>query len=241
VQSYLSVVKHLIEKIEQTQRPVIQRLAGRIADSIAEGGVLHIFGSGHSHMIAEDTFHRAGGLACINAMLEESLMEINVGRATTLERLSGYGELLLSGYSLKPGEVIVVISNSGINAVPIEIALECKKRGLYVVALTNMDHTLKVESRHSGKKRLYEVVDEVLDNCGVVGDATIQLEGLPHKVGPTSTISGIIIIQDLINEIIIDLLQRGITPPVFISANCDGGDEQNRSLEERYRKRVRYL
>lgn len=239
---YIQIVKDLIARIEETQIPAIERVAKKISDSIAEGGVLHIFGSGHSHMIAEETFHRAGGLACINAMLEESLMEINAGgRATLLERLTGYGEVLLSGYDLRPGEVIIVISNSGMNAVPIEIAMECKQRGLFVVALTNLDHSHKVESRHPSGRKLYEVADDVLDNCSVYGDAEQQLDGFEQRIGPTSSVGGITVIQALISAICEELLSRGHVPPVFISSNRQGGDEHNQRLVNQYKDRVRYL
>lgn len=239
---YIQIVKNLIARIEETQIPAIERVAKKISDSIAEGGVLHIFGSGHSHMIAEETFHRAGGLACINAMLEESLMEINAGgRATLLERLPGYAEVLLSGYDLRPGEVIIVISNSGMNAVPIEVAMECKRRGLFVVALTNLEHSRSVQSRHASGKKLYEVADEILDNCSVYGDAEQHIDGLEQKIGPTSSLGGIAVIQTLVSAICAELLSRGQVPPVFISSNRPGGDDHNVRLEEKYRNRVRYL
>jgi len=97
-------------------------------------------------MVAEDAFHRAGWLACVNAMLEESLMELNFGRATHLERLPGYGEVLVAGYDLRPGEFIVVISNSGVNPVPIDVAMAAKQKGLYVVVTASLAHTKSVES-----------------------------------------------------------------------------------------------
>lgn len=177
----------------------------------------------------------------MNAMLEESLMETNVSRASMLERLSGYAEVILEGYDLLPGEVIVVISNSGINAVPIEVALECKKRGLHFVALTNMEHSQRMESRHSSGMKLFEVADDVLDNCGVYGDAGLTISGLAQKIGPRSTVSGTIIIQILTTIIVEQLLKRNVEPPVFISANASGGDKHNEQLVERYKNRIRYL
>src|SRR5699024_2465098 len=109
----------------------------------------------------------------INAMLEESLMELNFGRPTLLERLEGYGDILLSGYTMYPGEVIIVISNSGINPVPIDIAMRAKQKGLFVVALTNKKHSESVYTRHSNGKRLLDIADEVLDNCCDYGDTTL--------------------------------------------------------------------
>lgn len=241
VDEYVKQIEAQVKKIHRTQKDHIQEIAVKIADSIEQGGILHVFGSGHSHMIAEDVFHRAGGLACVNAMLEPSLMELNVGRATLLERLSGYAQVLLNGYDLLPGEVIVVVSNSGINAVPIEIAMECKQRGMFVVALTNMDHSLQTSSRHPSGKRLFEVCDMVLDNCGVYGDATIRYLDHPQQIGPTSTIGGILIIQSLTVAIVEELVRRSYDPPVLLSANRDGGDGHNSQLIARYKERIRYL
>lgn len=238
---YLAVVRQMIDKLENTQSPAIRKVAARAAESIAQGGVLHVFGSGHSHMIAEDAFNRAGGLACVNAMLEPSLMEINVGRTTMLERLPGYADILLSTYDLRPGDVIVVVSNSGINAVPIEVALTCKQRGLFVVALTSVNHSQHMASRHTSGQRLMEIADEVLDNGGVYGDAAIELDGLPQKTGATSTIMGVTIIQLLTVAVMEELLRRGIEPPVLISANGTGGEEHNRRVTECYKHRVKYL
>nr|WP_240548359.1 SIS domain-containing protein [Paenibacillus lignilyticus] len=238
---YIRVVQEQLDYILETQRGKITEIAGKIAESIAAGGIMHVFGSGHSHMIAEDVFHRAGGLACVNAMLEPSLMELNIGRATLLERLPGYAEVLLTGYDLRPGEVIVVVSNSGINAVPIEVALACKQRGLYVVALTNMDHSMKTTSRHESGMKLHEVADIVLDNCGVYGDAVLSYDDGGQKMGATSTIGGIALIQALTVAIVEVLQTSGYKPPVLISANRDGGDGHNQKLIDRYRSRIRYL
>ncbi len=238
---YFKEVHTQVEKIYTEQKEVIQEVSRKIADSVEKGGILHVFGSGHSHMIAEDVFFRAGGLVCVNAMLEESLMELNVGRSTVLERLSGYARVLLTGYDLRAGEVIVIVSNSGINAVPIELALECKNKGLYVVALTNMAHSLKATSRYSSGKRLFEAADVVLDNCGVYGDATISYDDSGCKVGPTSTMGGIFIIQALMVTVVEELVNKGIVPPVLVSANRDGGDGHNRELVSRYKERIRYL
>ncbi|MCD9023227.1 sugar isomerase domain-containing protein [Cohnella silvisoli] len=239
IDQYLQKIAALTEAIGATQSETIRRVASLIADSVEKGGVLHVFGSGHSHMIAEDVFHRAGGLACVNAMLEPSLMELNVGRATELERLSGYAKVLLSGYDLRAGEVIVVISNSGINAVPIEVALECRERGLHVIALTNMDHSRQAASRHHSGVKLFEVADLVLDNCGVYGDAVLQLEH-SQQFGPTSTIGGLIVMQSVAAAVVDELIKRKMDPPIFLSANREGGDEHNGELFSRYKDRVRY-
>lgn len=241
IDDYLEALEKQLNKVCLSQKGTIKKAAQTISKSIVNDGVLHVFGSGHSHMIAEDVFHRAGGLICVNAMLEESLMEINIGRTTQLERLTGYANVLLTGYDLRAGEVIIIVSNSGINAVPIEMAMECKRRGLYVIALTNMDHSSKAISRHTSGKKLYEIADLVLDNCGVYGDAILSYDRSSTKVGPTSTIGGIIVIQTLMIAIVEELLEKEYPPPVLVSANTEGGDMHNKELIARYYNRIKYL
>lgn len=240
-EQYMACIRATLETIERTQQETILRVAQRAAVSISQGGVLHLFGSGHSHMVAEDAFNRAGGLVCVNAMLEPSLMELNVGRATKLERLSGYAEVLLSGYDLREGETVIIISNSGINAVPIEFALACKARGLHVVAITSLKHSQREHPRHASGKRLYEVVDETIDNCGVPGDAMLEHEALEQRFGPSSTLAGIAIVQGLSVAIIEQLLAMGAKPPIYQSANTAGGDSHNSGLIGQYKGRIRYL
>lgn len=241
IETYLEEISRITKGIEPNQRETIQRAAILIADSIENNGVLHVFGSGHSHMIAEDLFYRAGGLICVNAMLEPSLMEINSGRTTELERLSGYANVLLRGYDLRAGEIIIVVSNSGINAVPIEMAMECQKRGLFVLALTNLDHTSNSTSRHASGKKLHEIADLVLDNGGKYGDAVLSYDGSEKRIGPTSTIGGLIVAQTLIVAVVEELLARGVTPPILESANIEGDRNHNKAMVARYHDRIRYL
>lgn len=239
--SYAKLVSSLVERIQDTQMDTIKRLATTIADSIEKGGVLHVFGSGHSHMVAEDVFFRAGGLACVNAMLEFPLMELNVGRATRMERLHGYGDVILSGYHMEPGEVVIVVSNSGINAVPIEVAAACKAKGLTVAAITSRQHSEAVASRHRDGLKLTDIADIIIDNCSAAGDAALQLDRPePIKYGPTSTISGILIIQMIVAETVTILANRDVVPPLFTSAN-QPGSEGNETLMRSYQERVRYF
>lgn len=135
----------------------------------------------------------------------------------------------------------MVISNSGINPVPVEVALEGKARGLTVIALTSVAHSRSVPPRHAAGKRLFEVADILLDNCGEPGDAAVQYEGLPARVGPTSLLTGAYIINSLVCAVVELFLTKGLPPPIYQSANVPGGDEHNRALEEKYRGRIRGL
>ncbi len=161
---YLVNVQELVKTIQETQMDAIQTAAEWITESLEAGGVFHAFGSGHSHIIAIEAHHRAGGLV--------PMQPINDPAEGKAERLEGYAAILLNQYDVREGEVLLISSNSGINAVPIEMALEAKARGLKVVAITSMAHTQAGSARHSSGKKLYQVADLVIDNCGIMGDAS---------------------------------------------------------------------
>lgn len=228
-QNYLGRVQSILDDIGKTQLEAISRAADVAAAAIAGGGRLHLFGTGHSHVIAEEAFYRAGGLAAVNAILEPALM-LHEGpfKSTAMERLEGYAEIILDHSAVKAGDVLMIISNSGRNAVPVEMALTAKARGIPVIVLTSLAHSRSVPSRHSSGKHLFEVGDVVIDNCGVPGDAVLRADGSAARICPTSTVTGAAIINMLEAEVVARLCAMGIEPPVFLSANIDGGDEFDR-------------
>lgn len=230
---YYEHVSDVLGRIASTQQEPIQQAARAIADHIAGGGILYLLGSGHSIAVAMEAYHRAGGLAPVDVIHDPTF-----GRA---ERLEGYAERLLKDYSIQPGGVVVIISNSGRNALPIEVALWCKERGVTTVAITSLAHSKSATSRHGSGKRLFEIADIVIDNCGVPGDAILEIDGLPGKAIPTSGIAGMFIIDSVMAQTIENLAKLGETPPVFISANVDGGDEHNEKLYAKYWDRIRGL
>lgn len=221
----------------KTQEPQIEKAAEWIKASIEADGVLHIFGSGHSHMIAEELFYRAGGLAPVNAILDVNLTMHGGGspsRGTNLERLEGYAKIIMGNYDLRKGEVLVVVSNSGINAVPIEVAQIGKELGLKVIALTNLTQSRAAVSRHSSGKKLYEMADLVIDTCVEPGDACVEIgPGLP-KAAPLSTVVCSAIMQSIVAEAAGRMVADGVEPPVWVSANVPGGDEKTAQLSERF-------
>ena len=212
----------LLDKAERSQMDCIGQAGKVIADAIAQEGTLHTFGTGHSHMLAEELYIRAGGLAYVNAILEPSLMlHDDPVRATALERQEGLAAEILAKYELWAGDVLIVVSNSGRNPVPIEMALLAKERGLVVIALTSLAHSQAVTSRHSSGRRLFEVADIVLDNGGEVRDAVLEVEGLSTKACPTSTVVGAAILNAVVAATIEELLGTGVVPPVLVSSNVD--------------------
>jgi len=220
--------------IERQEMDKIRRVAEVTAQSILDGGIVHVFGSGHSSMPAREIHIRAGSLSNVEAIGLDRI----IGK---FERIEGIAQVLLGSYDLRAGEVLIVISSSGINALPIEIALEGNKLGLFTVAVTSMQHTSKVQSRHSSGKRLFEVTDEVIDTHVPYGDASIDVPGFPFKVGPLSTLAGVAITNAIVVETVGQIVAKGGTPPVRISRNMPGGDEHNEQFKLKYGSRIRDL
>ena len=240
--SYLSEIRRLLDQVEATQEKAISTAADLIADALAGDHLLHIFGTGHAHILAEELFYRAGGLLPVNPILDSGLMLHDNALASSLyERLPGYTKIVFSVYNLQAGDVILIASNSGANAAPVEAAMLAREHGLKVIAITSLAHTRAVPPRHSSGKKLYELSDVVIDNCGCIGDAALEIAGLPGKIEATSTVIGASLLHWLEHETIQRLMMRGITPDIVISANVPGGDEHNTANFARFKGRIRCL
>lgn len=228
-----------LAKVRETQLDKIRQAAALITESINAGGLLHVFGTGHSQIIAEEAYSRAGGLIFVNAILEPGLLlHEGAAKSSAVEKVPGLARALLTSQPLKKGETIIIISNSGRNAVPIETAMLAREKGLKVIAITSMAHTQKVKSRHESGKKLYELADVVIDNCGVPGDAILSRPGVEAPFCATSTLTGVYIIQALIAEVIEMLAAAGKDVPVLMSGNLDGSAEYNARMAEPYLDRL---
>lgn len=230
--SYYDNVCDVLARVTGTQMPAIEKAAGLVADTAEGGGIVYAFGSGHSMCIAIELYFRAGGLACVDIVHDKTF-----GRA---ERLSGYAAALLDGYPVSARDLLIVISNSGRNALPVEMAREGKKRGVAVIGITSLSHSASVEPRNGAGARLCEVCDVVIDNCGVPGDASVTLED-GSQVGPTSTIAGAFIGNCIVATAAEELLRRNVRPPLFISANLDAAELRNAENLKFLRERIRGL
>ena len=232
---YLLHVEEILKKTIATQEESLLKAADMVTDSCLNNGRFYVFGSGHSHMIAEEIYIRAGGLAYIKAILPPELMLHEMpDKSTYLERLEGYSDAMLNLYKVDKKDTIMVISNSGRNAVPVEMALGAKERGCGVIAMTSLEHSRNTSSRHKSGKKLYEIADVILDNGACKGDAGFYIEGFDVPTGPTSDTIGTALAQALIAQTIQDLVQKGMKPPVFKSSNIDGADEYNDALFDKY-------
>lgn len=238
---YYEILLGQMRQIREQEWPNISKAAEWLGEALANQKFLYAFGTGHSHMLAEEIFYRAGGLATACPILDDRLMlHKEAIEATYIEREEGYAAKLLDLYPVERGDVLLVASNSGRNAVPIEMALEGKNRGMKVVAITNVAHAKVWGSRHKSGKTLGEVADLCIDNCGIPGDACVPVEGFDQLLGSPSTSTGAMIVNLIIVQGIENALKRGVTPEVFISSNSNGDDHNDRLLRK-YRSRVRHL
>ena len=232
---YLDGVGRILEQIAADEWPSIRAAAGTVADTIAGDGLVHVFGTGHSHMLAEEMFYRAGGLVDVRPILFEGLMlHADAPMSTNLERLTGLAAVLLDGHGVASGDVLFVFSNSGRNAVTIELAEEAMSRGLSVIAITSRRHSESIAPRGS-EHRLFEIADVVVDNGGEPGDAAIHVTGFDRAVAPTSTAVGAAIVNAIVAEAVALTVDAGVIPRVFASSNSDDGDAINALLLEQRR------
>lgn len=239
---YIENVKKIIEKIEKDENGTIVKTAEIFADTLINDRQIYLFGTGHSHMLSEELFYRAGGLVNIQPVLIEPLMlHISASGSTLHEREEGMAERIFIDYNMKADDTIVIISNSGRNGVIVDMALLCKEKGLNVIALTNLEHTYSGASRHKSGKRLCEIADVVLDNGGCTGDACVEIEGIEGKICPTSTVCGAMILNAVVAQSVDICAKKGFCPDHFASSNIDGGDEINNALVEKYKNRIKHL
>jgi uncharacterized phosphosugar-binding protein len=240
-QEYHRQLASVLDDVFSTQATAIETAASWMADSLAAGGVVHLFGSGHSHMIAEEVFHRAGSLLPLNPMLDANLTFLGHLNATLLERTPGYGRVIVESHDIRPGEVVIVISNSGVNPVPIEVVLAAQERGARTVAITADRHYRGTPSRMADGRRLADVAELVIDNCVPRGDALVEIDGMATPAGGASSAVGIAIINAVVVEAAALMAERGVEPPVIPSMNVPGGDERMAVLVEQYGSRLPLL
>ena len=248
INDYKEILIDIFNKIEKEESS-ISKGAEVIANAIMGEQVIHVIGpGGHSNIAAEELLWRAGVLVPINSLLEPGINLIHGGkRSNIIERTPGYGIKVLDAYSVgkKEGEVIVIVNAYGINPITIDIALEATKRNVKTIGITSKSFakelSLNHPSRHPSGKNLYEICDVFIDNHLPLGDAVIKIKGCEQKVAPTSTFCNVFSLHCLIIETVKKLVEKGIEPPVWKSANMPGGDEANKKYEEKYAHRIKHL
>ncbi len=225
---YLATAQELIGRLAGEEWPNILSASQLIASALERKNSVHVFGTGHSHMLAEEMYYRAGGLVRVHPILFEGLMlHASATLSTSLERLPGLAEALLADHPIAKGDVLIAASNSGSNAVTSELVRQARDGGASIIAITSMRHATSSEARPTDLPRLHELADVVIDNGGCVGDAAVEIDGFPKKVAPTSSVVGTAILNAIVAETVYLLVSRGVTPEVYSSSNTTVGDADN--------------
>lgn len=234
---YQQVLAHF-EKLVTSQPEAIKMAAERVGRAIVEDRIIHTFGTGHSHMIGLEMFVRAGGLANVNAMLDSTVLTVEGSRRSAkIERVPGIAEIIWEEHQIHPEDLMIVISNSGRNAMPIEMAQKARDAGLFVIGITSMQQSQMYPSRHPSGRKLYELVDLVIDNHVPPGDGLMRIGGC--LTGPASSISGMLLINLLVTEGLQYAADKGVRLPVYYSQNIDG--YSNEELYALYENRIKHL
>lgn len=235
---YFKKINELLDTVEDTQYSKILEVAKIFAEKVKQDKLIHVFGTGHSHMIGIEMFVRAGGLGNVDAMLDDTITTAAGARkGSVTEKLDGLAEIIWDQYEIDKDDLMIIISNSGRNSVPVEMAMKAKKEGLTLIAITSLNHSKSCESRHSSGKRLFEIADIVLDNCVPSGDSLLDYNGV--KSGPGSTIAGVTIVDAIVSETLEILTKEGYPLPVFGSQNADGFN--NDDIYAKYAHRIKHM
>ena len=236
---YLLSAQELLGRVAITQQDSVATCVKLFTDALASGKMIHTFGTGHSHLLAEEIFYRAGGLAAIYPILDERLMlHKEVVKGSQNERLPGLAQELITKHPIAHGDVVIVISNSGGNQVTIDLVKLAQSLGAKVIAVTSINHATSKSARSSAAEKIHQLADVVLDNSGVVGDASVRVAGSPMSAGPTSTVIGGALLQSVVVGTVAECLKRGIQPEIFLSSNLAGGDENNAAIFDKYRSLI---
>ncbi|WP_094745777.1 SIS domain-containing protein [Thermococcus gammatolerans] len=242
IEKYYSAVLEILERIKREEKENIERAAGLLKETLKSGGIVHVVGAGHSAMLGEELFYRAGGLAPVNPILDT---DINVShgaeKSTAMEDVKGYAEVLLRTAGVREGDIVIVVSTSGVNQFPVEAAVFARELGAKTVGITSVNYSRTLQPRNTYGKRLFEVVDVPIDNKVPRGDAVLEVEGFPMKVAPVSTIANCFIANSMVALAVQELVREGVTPPVWLSAHLPEAKEHNSKLFEKYRGRIKLL
>lgn len=240
-EQYQSAVTNVLSAIFEQEQDRIAQAGAALADTLERDGLLYVFGCGHSHILAEELFYRAGGLAAVSPIFESSTM-LHEGamKSSEIERLSGYAPWVIARYPIQKGDCFLVVSSSGINPFAIEMAQEAAARGAMVIGISSFAYRTEA-SRQKDGLHLPDVCQICIDNHVPHGDATVSVRSDGSKAGPVSTIASVAIANSIVLAACDNLRARGIEPDVFRSGNLPDGDERNHDLIQKYRFRVMHL
>jgi len=243
ISAYFTNLRGILDKVETTQRDAMRAAAEALCRASLENNNIFAFGCSHAGLLALELYYRTGGMATINPIRAPGLnLDVDPATMTSqLERIRDYGRIIVDNQPIRAGDVIIIHSVSGRNTVTVDVALRAKELGASVVALTNLETADGLASRHPSGKSLHHVADIVLDNCGCMGDSSLDIPGVPEKVAPTSTAVGAAVLNAVVAQAVALIAETGTAPPVFVSANLEGGDAHNKDMLARYGNRIFYM
>lgn len=240
---YLKHAVDALSRVAETQGGSISKAAEAFADAVENDHSIFAFGASHSFILAEEMVYRTGGLMLVNPIYPHGMnLFVRPLTATSrMERVPGLGKTVLESAPIGAGDVLIIASTSGRNAVAIDMAIAAKEQGITTIGITSMAYSSGVTSRHPSGKKLLDLCDIVIDNCAPLGDAAVSIPTFPQKVGPLSSVTGCAIVNAIVAETVKLLVEKGVEPPVFISANLDHGDAYNARMLEENKHRIHYM
>lgn len=243
ISEYYTHVTRILDRVFTEEADNMERAAQVLAEANETKKRIFAFGCNHAGLITLELFYRTGGMVTVNPIRAPGMMldVTPITMSSEMERMPGYGASILKGQPVQPGDVLIIHSVSGRNAVTVDMADAAKKVGMTVIVVTNMNTSTQVTSRHPEGKKLYDFADILLDNHGDYGDATVSLPGFPQKLASSSTVVGAAILNAVTARASEILWEKGLTPPVFMSGNIDGGDEYNKKVIAENRDRIFYM
>ncbi|MCD4831401.1 MAG: sugar isomerase domain-containing protein [Anaerohalosphaeraceae bacterium] len=244
---YFEKVVANLRKVNETQHKNIKKAAELMTTAIAGDRLINVYGGGgHTTLVMGEMFFRAGGFSNINPIMETGLSVFNQAlKYLELERCVNYGRSIMKYYDLQKDDVLIIFHNIGINAATIDAALEAKEKGVKIIAVSSSywqnempeDHFI----RHPSKKNIFDLADVCIDDFNPIGDAVVEVPGLETPIAPISNVVDFYIAHLLEIETVKQCVERGITPPVWSSANAPGGDEKNAAYLKKYKPLVKSL
>ena len=243
INSYFGNFRKILDRIESTQQGAMRAAAEKLCRASLDGRSIFAFGCSHAGLLALELYYRTGGMATINPIRAPGLcLDVDPATMTSqIERLPEYGRVIIDGQPMGSGDVLIIHSVSGRNTVTVDAAMRAKELGVCVIALTSLETASKLASRHPSGKSLHDVADLVIDNCGCLGDSSLEIPGVPEKVAPTSTAAGAAILNAVMAQAVAMIAEAGEAPPVFVSANLEGGDAHNKEMLARYKEHIFYM
>ncbi|MEF9962597.1 MAG: SIS domain-containing protein [Erysipelotrichaceae bacterium] len=245
-ENYFTALQGIIKKVETTQGEAIMKAATILANTTKNGGIIYGFGTGHSHLVCDDAFWRAATPANYCALLEPSASgNSEITKSYEIENTYGIGKTIVDYHRITPKDCMIIISNSGNNIAPVDAALRAKEKGIPVIAITAVEYSNYLKTKHKDNVKLKDVADVVLDNCSFIGDAAVDIEGFKMKVGSTSTIPNVFLQNAILTQMVELLVQSGFEPDVYYNGHMAFMDpscaDHNDKMVDKYFYRIRNL